>query len=265
MQRLECSLKYSISSVLLAVCLVATPSWGAIALRASTTATTTSPGYSNVASTSALAYPINVTAGDLLIAGGCNWNAVTQAMAVTGAPNTWTVVQGADVSGEGGVYKGWIAYSIAASSAAYTPTIDPAGTGNYGSYSLAAFSGVDNASPLDVDGGSTSATNTAQSDSITTGTANALIIGVACGANGGDNPITITPGGSYTQIGEIQATDAAPHNLVYRIVTSATSYTVDFTLGTSRAWNVKTLSFKEATGGGGSTLTPRLMLLGVGP
>lgn len=242
----------------LILCLTTSGAWGAIAEVASMKA---SGSYTNAASSTAVAYPNNVTAGQLLIAGGCNWNTATQSMAVTGAPNTWTVVQGADLSGSGGVYKAWIGYSIAQSSGAYTPTIDPAGTGNYGSYAVDAFSGVDTGTPLSVNGGSTSATSTTQSDAITTSTANELIIGVMCNSNGGEGTITITPNASYTQIGEDEDVADTNFSLVYRIATSATSYTVSWTLGSSQAGNAQTLSFDEAAAAAAAC---RRMLMGVG-
>lgn len=153
--------------------------------------------FSNVDSTTQ-AYPNNITAGDLLIVAGTNWNTGTTTMSVTGCSTTFSVIQGADTSGNGGVYKSFIAYGIAGTSGACTLTIDPQGTGNYGSVSQDAFSGVD-ATPLDADGGSSTGSGTAVADSITTVAANALIIGVSFHTSGGSE--TMTPGGSYTQIG----------------------------------------------------------------
>lgn len=204
--------------------------------------------YTNVASSAALSFPNNVTAGQLLVAAGVNWNATTQTLVFSGCSTTWAVVQGADQSGNGGVYKTFIAYGIAGASGPCTPTADPAGTGNYGSYSLDAFSGV-NATPLDADGGDSTGTGTTPSDSITTGTANALILAVMSHTDGVADR-TLTPGGTMTQFGEIESVANAPHNAEFRIVTSATSYTPDWTVGTSVTWRAQTLSAKEATASG---------------
>lgn len=230
---------------LIMLCL-SSPALGAIAEVASMRA---SGSYTNVASIAALAFPNNVTAGHLLIVAGDNWNASDQTMAVTGCSTTWAVIQAAGTSGAGGVYRSFIAYGIAGASGACTPTIDPSGTGNYGSYSLDSFSGVDTTTPLDVDGGSSTSTGTSASDSITTGTANALIIGVLQHRDGTTSR-TLTPGGSYTQIGEVESVSDAPHNAVFRLATTATSYTVDWTIGASVIWEAQTVSFKEAATSG---------------
>lgn len=217
-------------------------SWGAITEVASMRA---SGEYTNVDFTAALAFPNNVTAGDLLIAAGTNWKGSSQTIAVSGCSTTWTTIHGADRSGAGGIYRTWVAYGIAGVSGACTPTVDPGSTSNYGSYSLNAFRGSPS-TPLDVDGGDSTGTGTTASDSITTGTANALIIGVMLHTDTAANR-TLTAGGSYTQFGEIESVANAPHHAEFRIATTATAYTVDATIGTSVTWSMQTVSFKEAT------------------
>ena len=231
--------------MILALC-VAAFFTGSVALAAITEVSTmqASGSYSDVDSTASLAYPNNITTGDLLIIAGTNWNAVTQTLTITGCSTTWAVAQGDDFSGSGGVFKTFVGYGIAGSTGACTPTVDPGGIGNYGSYSLDSFTGV-HATPLDVDGGTSTGTSTAASDSITTGTANALIIGVMTQSIG---LTALTPGGSYTQFGEVEAVDNSPHNAVFRVATTATSYTVDWTLADSSPWAAQTVSFKESTG-----------------
>lgn len=203
-----------------------------------------SGSYADVDSTASVAFPNNITIGNLLIVAGTNWNAATQTISISGCSTSWTVVHGSDFSGSGGVFKTFIGYGIAGSTGACTPTVDPGGIGNYGSYSLDSFTGV-HATPLDVDGGTSTGTSTAASDSITTGTANALIIGVMTQSIG---LTALTPGGSYTQFGEVEAVDNSPHNAVFRVATTATSYTVDWTLADSSPWAAQTVSFKESTG-----------------
>ncbi len=239
-----------------ALLLISTPSWGAIA---EVSSMRVSCEWTNAASSTACVFPNNITSGNLLIAAGVNWNVSDQTMAVTGCSTTWTVIQGQTLSADSGVYRSFVAYGIAGTSGACTPTIDPSGSGNYGSASLDSFSGV-HGTPLDADGGSSTGTSSTPSDSITTGTANALIIGVL---QKDGTASTLTPGGSYTQFGEIESVSNAAHNAEFLIATTATSYSVNWTTGASRPFVAQTVSFKEASGGG-STPVCQLALIGVG-
>ena len=203
-----------------------------------------------------LAFPGNVTSGSLLIVAGANWQSggSTVSVGVTDTLSTSYTVVPYYV----GEFTTFIAYGVASSSGANTVTVNPAGTGNYFSYSIDEFSGQ-HATPLDVDGGNSTATSTSAADSITTVTANDLIIG--CVSQTAATTVTFTPGGSYTQIGEQEDSGTYQgHSAVFRIVTTAQAYSVDWTLGTSQAWMAMTLAFKEATA------SPKglIMLLGDG-
>jgi hypothetical protein len=110
-----------------------------------------------------------------------------------------------------------------------------------------------------VDGGSTIGSGNAPTDSLTTLTANALVIG-ALTTNSG--PV-MTPNVSYTEIGQIQSATNTPHSAVFRVVTTATSYSVDWGLDQIPNWGVQTAAFKEVAAppaGGCQSLN----LLGVG-
>lgn len=196
----------------------------------------------------AIAFPNNVTSGNLLIVGGAVWNdpANTSISVTDSLGTTYTTLLGTIHTGNR--LRSFIAYGIAPSSGANTVTVNPNGSNTYMSFSIDEFSGVDS-TPLDADGGTTTGTGTAIADSITTASANALIIGV-CTHNVAGSP-TLTPGGSYTQIGELELNDDTAHNAVFRIATTATSYSVDWTLGSSGSWSAQTASFKEAAAGGG--------------
>src|SRR5262249_48226442 len=141
-----------------------------------------------------LAYPANITSGDLLVVtGGLCGCASLPSVTVSDTRGTvYTVLLGCAVAI---TERTFIAYGIATSSGADTVSISTAGTQS--NFAIDEFSGV-NATPLDVDGGTGTGTGTTASNSITPTQTNDLIIGVT--TNDGASP-TITPGGSYTQIG----------------------------------------------------------------
>jgi len=97
-----------------------------------------------------------------------------------------------------------------------------------------------------VDGGQSTGASTTPADSLTTLTANDLLIGV--GAYDGGTT-TFVAGASYTLIGKEASNANQDHLAEFRLVTTATSYTVDSTIGTSISWGMRTAGFKEAAAG----------------
>jgi hypothetical protein len=202
-------------------------------------------GFGNLIDFLDVAYPGNVAAGDLLVCGGqcfCGGGASSSnTLAITDTRAT----SYSEISFfPNGSERLWIAYGIAPSSGANTVRVEPFLAGNYISFSIDEFSGVDATTPLSVDGGGSTGTSTAPADSITTATANELVIG-CMGYDGATT--TIAPGGSWTQIGEHEdnSSDEA-HALLFGIVTTAQAYSVDWTLGASKLWQCMTASFKAA-------------------
>ncbi len=211
-----------------------------------------------------LAYPGNITSGSLLICSGGTYVGGTpnQTHTVTDTRSTpYSTLEGVAHNAFSGDYKNYIAYGIAASSGACTVTLNPSGAVAYGQFAIDEFSGVDTGTPLQVNGGETTATSTTCSDSITTTGTNALLIGTMS-HHGGSN-LTITPGGSYTQIGESENVAIYPYNVVFRIATTAQAYTVDWTIGSSIFNWGQTAAFSEASAGG-TPASKLLTLLGVG-
>lgn len=184
-----------------------------------------------------LAFPGNVTNGSLLVVGGGLWGGPPTAITVTDTRSTsYTTLLGTI----NGAWRPFIAYGLAPSSGANTVTVDP-DTTVYGGFAIDEFSGV-NATPLDVDGGSSTGTSTTPADGITTATANDLIIGCASYEGTG---VTIAPGGDYTTIGELEdAANLWTYSLVFRLVTTAQAYTVDWTISSSNVWVAMTAAFK---------------------
>lgn len=210
-------------------------------------ATGAGAGYNNVDSATK-AFPGNVGNGNLLICAGTVYNAGGgPAVTVTDTRSTPYTVR---TIAYGTTDTLWIAWGVTTSGGACTVTVDPGGTGNYMSFSIDEFTSQ-HGTPLDVnDGGSSSATSTAPSDSITTGVADALIIGAF-----GFTELwtsTIVAGGSSTLIGaETDNNNNNAHGAAFRIISGAAgSYAVDWTLGTSSTWTAVTVSFVPSAGGG---------------
>jgi hypothetical protein len=189
--------------------------------------------------------PGTVTAGELLVCGGWVYpggGVLPASVGVTDTRGTSYTV----LSCTNGVERGWIAFGIAPSSGGNTIRVNPSTASDYISFSIDAFTvGPGQTIALSVDGSGSigSGINATPADSITTLTADELIIGLM-GYDGATT--TIAPGGSWTEIGEHEdnSSDEA-HALEFGIVTTAQAYSVDWTLGTGRDWKVMTASFKE--------------------
>jgi hypothetical protein len=197
----------------------------------------------------ALAYPGNVTSGNLLWAGGACYRSdgdpqpiVVTSTRVTG---NWTIIH-QTVSAD---TANFIAYAVAESTGACTVTVNPAGGATADiSFSIDEFSGQ-HATPLSVDGGGSSGTNSDPADSITTATANELVTGVASWFFGG-GATTITPASGYTEIGEFEDLNFQVHAAEFQIVTTAQAYSVGWTFSdNTRDWHAMTASFKIAASG----------------
>jgi hypothetical protein len=196
----------------------------------------------------ALAYPGNVTAGNLLVVGGNAYDTGgTTGYSVTDSVGTSYTVYACTALTASSTATPFIAVGIAPSSGSNTVTVNPTldASANQIVFGIGEFSGTATSSILDVNGGSSTGTSTSPSDGITTASANALILGLV----GFQTSAGVTPGGSYTQISENQSSLDA-FNLLYRVATTATAYTVDWTLGTSQAWSACTISIKAAVATG---------------
>jgi hypothetical protein len=185
---------------------------------------------------------------------------------MTGSLNTsgWTFyANNLAADTESTVFVGW---KVSGSSGAETVTVNPSGSPAWGSLSVNEYTSggtiefdAESGSGFEFSSGHPSA-------EITTTSTTGLIVGV-CGAGDTVYPgtLTITPGGSYTQFGEIESGINATHNAVHRITSAAQLYTVDWTFGvTTHASAAYAVAFKETGGGGGATLVHRALMLGVG-
>lgn len=188
-----------------------------------------------------LAFPLNVTSGCLLIVGGAVYDGGSGAPANIAVSSTKAIFTSitAIASGE---LSYFLARGVATSSGADTVTVNPDGTSAYISFGIDEFCGTDIVTPLDADGGTSTGTSTTPSDSITTTTAGALVVGVMTTPS---TSSTITPSGSYTEIYENEdSAISEPMSLIFEIKGVANTYAVDWTVGATMDWFVMTNSFK---------------------
>jgi hypothetical protein len=200
--------------------------------------------FDNATSTS-VAFPANVTANNLLVVAGTVWRD-NGGTTITISDTLGTLYTARTfVSTTDGNYRPFIAWGIAPTSGENTVTVTAGLDGAYCSFGMDEFSGVDAASPLDTDGGGVSGgPDTAPTSSLTTGVANALIVGTMSVQSGA--VVFMTPGSGYTEIAEEEDnTNHQSFHAEFQIVTTAQDYTVDWTLGTSSAWDLYHVSFKR--------------------
>jgi hypothetical protein len=207
----------------------------------------------NVASAAGV-FPANVVSGNLLLVTGVFWNAASTAtLSVSDTRSTsYTVLLSSTLTAGGGFAKLYIAYGIAPSSGACTATVTPSTSGNYINGVVDEFSGVD-ASPLDVDGSESTGTSTAPSDGLTTGTADALVVGVMTMANVSG----LSEGSGYTLLDEDETYSRQPYGAEFKIAGAAGAQTVNWTLINNLAWRVYTASFKVAGAAAATSLIAR--------
>src|SRR5262245_55489571 len=231
----------------LALLLIATVSEAAITVNTGQVAEKLEGG---AVTSSALAYPGSVTTRQLLIAGGETFDdAVTQSLTSTCSSGSWTV-SSFDFTGAN-LGRAWVAWAIANASGACTVTL-ALSPSSEASWAIVTASGVDTSTPLDVDGGGQFGTSTSPARSLTTTTANALIIG-AMAAEYDLAAVTITPPSSpAVELAEDEGGTFAPYSLVYRLATTATNYTLSWTLSRSMNWGVVVVAFREATAAAGT-------------
>lgn len=228
-----------IIALVIAICLFPTMTLAAIAELTGQRATATQCLNSD---SCAVAYPGNVTSGDLLVVGGNTYDTGgTTGYTVTDTVGTsYTVFNCTALTGNPNATP-FIAVGVAAATGANTVTVNPTldASANEIIFGIGEFSGTATAGILDVDGGSSTGSSTTPSDGLTTITANSVILGLV----GFQTSSTVTPGGSYTEISESQGS-LNGFNFVNRMATTAQAYTVDWTLGTTQAWSACTVSIK---------------------
>jgi hypothetical protein len=195
------------------------------------------------ATSASVPFPGNVTANNLLVVAGTVWRDQGTTITISDTLGTGysTLIF---VSTTDGDYRPFIAYGIAPSSGGNTVTVTAGADGSYCSFGMDEFSGADASAPLDTDGGGVSGgPDTNPTSSLTTGVANALIVGtMSVQANA---VVLMTPGSGYTEIAEEEDnTNHQSFHTEFKIVATAQAYTVDWTIGTPSAWDLYRVSFR---------------------
>ena len=203
----------------------------------------------------AVAYPSNVTAGNLLVVVVRWGNAVSFTSLVDTLGNTWqqdaALVWDTAESVETRVYS-----AIANSSGANTVTFTVSAPQRIGVI-VHEFSGSFSACRVDQTNTNESLTGTAiDSGNVTTTVADALLFG-ATGYAGSGTPVTVGTGYSNL-IEETTMRHAAESKIVSGTVTDS----ADFTIDTSEPWGAMVLAFSEAACASGGAKS--LLLMGVG-
>lgn len=206
--------------------------------------------------TATVAFPNPVALDSLVVMVGGVWNAntvtsitVTKSSGGGAVAGGFTTIFGSTgVTYAGGTAHEFIAYGIVTTAGTLTLQVATSdGTANnYYACGIDEFSGVDTSTPLDVNGGEATGSSAGSfTDTITTATSNDLVIGVLIADHSMSN---LTPGAGYTQIDEDEVGVQQPFGAEFKVVTTATTYNVDWTL-TEGAINFACVdaAFKEAT------------------
>src|SRR5262245_10368193 len=189
-------------------------------------------------------FPVNVSAGDLIVAIGTTWQSPTPGAPVVSdnlsTPTSYTVLSG--LGWDNNNFRVFVAYGIAAVSGACTLTVNPPTSSVFLTFGADFFHGAPASSPLDVDGGITRGASTNPTANITTTAANALIVGWY--DNGLGTGAATAPGAGYTQICEVETNGNRLQGIAeFQIVTSIGTYAVNAS-APSGQWAINRVSFK---------------------
>ena len=116
------------------------------------------------------------------------------------------------------------------------------------------LSGVETSSPVDDASVATGTGTSVNSGSVSTSQDTVLLGCMTQTSDFADPGVTMTPGASYTQDREHEASsNNIPYNDCHRTTNPGSgTYSVDWTLGSSQTWLATAVAVKESSGGGGT-------------
>lgn len=199
-----------------------------------------------------IVYPADVTSGNFGVIAGGIWNTGAGIGSVTTAKNAGTATIGSvttilgstGTAWAGGTGKAFISYFPITGNGSLTMRVTTDIGSDYINIAGDEFSGV-NATPLDVDGGEATGTSDGATDTITTVTANDLIVGAIVVNTA---VVSFNPGTGYTQIGSDNTASIQSYAVEFRIVGGAATYNVDWgSFGGSDSWAMVNAAFKETS------------------
>lgn len=252
------------SLLLVALLLCAAPARAAITEVASQLNTVQANGWA----TQTVAFPNNVTAGNLVVFIGGFWN-TTLITSVTCAKSSGTATVGSFTSLIGPTGTGWaggtgiaaICYAVVTGTGSLTLVLSTnVGSGNTVSGTTDEFTGQDTSTPLDANGTENTGTSTSQSASVTTTLNNSLVLAVQV-INGGDT-INVTWSGA-TQMFEDETSSFQPNNALFKVVGAAGAQTATWTTTGGDTFSAIALAIREA-GAAPSAAVPQRTLRGAG-
>mgnify|MGYP000337719593 FL=1 len=195
--------------------------------------------------------PTGVVSGDVMVAFVFIYD--NPAGAVTGVPSGWTEITQAQQFQVSRYQRAYYKVAGGSEPASYTWTVNNLDTVNIG---IVAYSGVDNATPLDATSTSSSGTSANRTATgLTTATDNAWLV---LGSTGSQNP-------SAGPSGMTNRATWTGHTVIYdQAITpaGATGNKVITTAADTNGWTTALIALRPASGGAGAA--PQLMLMGVG-
>jgi len=210
----------------------------------------------------ALAYPVNVTNGNLLVIGSWKWGPATSDAYVVGdisksagtaTVGTFLMDKANEKTTADSHHIGSVVYSVPVTgTGSCTITVAGAEAGSYLGMSLEEVSGADTTSTRAEATNGATGTSTTPDTGNGTSAAGALFSGALC-INGDGATITITEDAAFTLIFEYQGTVSEPGSGIDRIVTTGTTDSASWTLARSLEWSVSLAVYKEAAGGNDET------------
>lgn len=202
-------------------------------------------GASGAGATVAVAFPGNVTSGNLLVCTTRGGDLSSQTITDNLADGvSWTEAAGATADGDGGLTRGKTFYKIAGASAACTVTFTMGNSGLRRGLTIREFSGSD-AAPLDDTAGNTGADTSIECGSVTMTVAGAIVTGWTH-----DSSQTTTLDADYA---ELVQNSTGRCGSAHRITSAITDQAIH-TASANSNWAGFTATFKEAGAGGGSIL-----------
>lgn len=196
----------------------------------------------------------STTAGSLLVYPVAWFQPNAGVITAISGGGTW--VAGTIASGDANSHaQVWYAPNVSGGVTSLTVTITNVGDDFNTEGDVQEWSGMATATPKDIDVGNTGTSAAPLVVSGTLAQANEVLVGIAL-HTGADATWAVDTGGGYTQISENEDNDTGQtYSSQYKVVAVTTSDQADWTLGASRTWTARLVSFKEAAAGG-TTMNP---------
>lgn len=204
-------------------------------------------GYGNSAAPQTLAFPADVTAGNLLVVGVATYNPGVTVAVTDSQGNTYTQAVGYATSTEAGGVRASQWYAIAGSTGPNTVTVSPSASA-YSAIHLLERSGVDTADPFNAGSTGTGTGTAADCGSVPVAQADSLVVVLVADNAGGSRTWTAGTGfdlRTQQPNGSSFVASATEDDLSVGAAVNGT-----ITLSTSAAWAAIGASYNPATGGG---------------